>query len=260
MIPLRNTGHKSRERRRLVGRDNSADSDLAPRIDAIETALAGVSEALDRIEKQVVRANREQFKSNLQAEAHQKSADQMLEQLKAAGSRREDEMAQLKERSQLALEQATLKSRVSLIEKVLPIIDSLDEAIASYRGLQNRAEFQRSERPASPPVGFWQRLTGKLPPPEQVEIPFAALKWLDGIFHIREQLTEMLRSEGIVPIETVDRPFDPAYHIAVQVEPANEGIPDGWIVRERRRGYLRKDTVFRYAEVVVARGRERQQP
>jgi molecular chaperone GrpE (heat shock protein) len=42
--------------------------------------------------------------------------------------------------------------------------------------------------------------------------------------------------------------------VAVETAPASDQVRAGTIVREHRRGYLRGDTVLRYAEVVVARG------
>ena len=57
---------------------------------------------------------------------------------------------------------------------------------------------------------------------------------------------------GLEVIAAEGEPFDPELMEAVEVA-GDTGRPAGEVVEEIRRGYLRGDTVFRYAQVKVAR-------
>jgi molecular chaperone GrpE len=61
-----------------------------------------------------------------------------------------------------------------------------------------------------------------------------------------------IEQAGLEPIATVGQPFDPELMEAVEVA-GDTGRPAGQVVEEVRRGYLRGEVVFRYAQVKVAR-------
>ena len=75
--------------------------------------------------------------------------------------------------------------------------------------------------------------------------------WADGIVAIDRKLRGLLESEGVKPIESVGRPFDPREHEAIVSVPGT-GRPEGEIVDEVRRGYRLRDRVIRPALVAVA--------
>ena len=77
--------------------------------------------------------------------------------------------------------------------------------------------------------------------------------WLEGLAFVRDRLTEALAEAGVRSIATDGEFFDPRLHVAVDIAPAENGCAPGAIVRETRAGYVRGETVVRYAEVVVAR-------
>ena len=67
-----------------------------------------------------------------------------------------------------------------------------------------------------------------------------------------EELSKMLDSEGVSPIEAEGKPFDPNIHEAVlEVESCTR--PEGMILEELRRGYLYKGRVLKASMVKVAR-------
>lgn len=74
--------------------------------------------------------------------------------------------------------------------------------------------------------------------------------FLEGIQMVYNQLENALKSEGIVHIETENKPFDPNMHHAVmQVE--DENFESNVVVEELQKGYLLKDKVIRPAMVKV---------
>ncbi len=103
----------------------------------------------------------------------------------------------------------------SLLRKLLPIADDFD------RALEAMPEDLRSE------------------------------PWIEGIVLLDRKLRALLESEGVTPIETAGRPFDPREHEAIANVPGT-GRPEGEVVAEVQRGYRIRDRVLRPAMVAVA--------
>jgi molecular chaperone GrpE len=77
----------------------------------------------------------------------------------------------------------------------------------------------------------------------------------EGINAIQQQLDKILALEGVRPIESIGKEFDPYYQHAVQRVHDPEK-PDGVILDEFQRGYMLKDKVLRPAVVIVNRHEE----
>ncbi len=209
--------------------------------------IAALREAVEKLDRQVARAGKEQFKANSLAEAQQQNLKALLDQVRAGEAARERELTQLRAQADRGSDAA----RLEVIERLLPVLDGLDEAIAAGEGLLTEEEpvsalsFSQRVRAA------WRIVRGE---PPRVSLPaehWAA--WLHGVEFVRERLLEVLAAEGVQPIETEGQPFDPNQHHAVDVIAADATLPVGLIARETRRGYVCGDRVLRYAEVVVAR-------
>ncbi|MGQ9683988.1 MAG: nucleotide exchange factor GrpE [Anaerolineae bacterium] len=76
---------------------------------------------------------------------------------------------------------------------------------------------------------------------------------VEGVRLTHRHLQDVLRSEGVEPIEAVGQPFDPLEHEAVAMVEGAE--PAGTVVAEERRGYRHGDRLLRPAQVRVAAGR-----
>jgi len=76
---------------------------------------------------------------------------------------------------------------------------------------------------------------------------------LKGVEMTLKQLNEILRKEGLVPIDSVGKPFDPAYHEALSRVPSKEH-PENVVVKEYMRGYMLNSKVIRPAKVEVSAG------
>ncbi len=77
------------------------------------------------------------------------------------------------------------------------------------------------------------------------------VSWIEGLVLLDRKLRSLLESEGVKPMETVGKPFDPREHEAMVNVPGT-GRPEGEIVAELQRGYTIRDRVLRPAMVAVA--------
>lgn len=250
--------------------------DVAEELSALRTAVGALAQAqaeqqgdtaalremIEKLEKQIARAGKEQFKANSLAEAQQQSFQSTLEQLREATAYRERELEHLRER----LVGARAEGRMETIRRLLPVLDGLDEALSAGKRLVAGDSLQRAGMPTDHDAprsfswrrrlsGAWALLAGKLLDDLQPGVPSASsiAAWLEGLDFVRDRLLDILSAEGVRPIETDGETFDPHFHVAVEGVPAPDGLRPGAIVQETRRGYLAGDTVLRYAEVVVAR-------
>lgn len=73
-----------------------------------------------------------------------------------------------------------------------------------------------------------------------------------GVEAIQKQLDTMLAKEGVRPIESIGKSFDPYYQHAAQ-RIADPEKPDGVILEEYQKGYMLKERVLRPAVVCVNR-------
>jgi len=77
---------------------------------------------------------------------------------------------------------------------------------------------------------------------------------LSGAELIYQQFFDILKKEGVEPIEAVGKEFDPGLHEAV-MQAESEEYPEGVVVQEVLKGYRLHDKVIRFARVVVSKGR-----
>jgi molecular chaperone GrpE len=106
-------------------------------------------------------------------------------------------------------------------------------------------------------AGFLERL---IPIIDNFELGLQAAKAggnqsavLDGMSMVSKQLQDFLSSCGVETIDATGLHFDPNVHEAIAQEWSNE-IPEGFVVRQLRRGYRLKDRLIRPANVVVSKG------
>jgi molecular chaperone GrpE len=123
------------------------------------------------------------------------------------------EFDNFKKRTQRDSEQQAAVEKEAFIRDLLPILDSLERALAS--------EQTNSSEP------LHQGLTMTL-----------------------QQVGQLLHRHGIEAVEDLGRPFDPYRHEAVSVR-NDPNQPDQIILEVAQRGYSRSDQVFRPAKVIV---------
>jgi molecular chaperone GrpE len=74
----------------------------------------------------------------------------------------------------------------------------------------------------------------------------------EGVHATRDQLVDVLGSEGLLPVASDGQPFDPNVHEAVMGQPS-EDHEEGTILQTFQRGYVLNGKPIRVAKVVVAR-------
>ncbi len=82
---------------------------------------------------------------------------------------------------------------------------------------------------------------------------------LDGIVLVEKEFLRVLAKNGIMPIETAGKTFDPLYHEAVGTA-ENAELPENSVVEEVRPGWRIHDRVLRPAAVRIARKPEAPPP
>ena len=136
-------------------------------------------------------------------------------ELRAAWQRSAADFQNYRRRSEQEREATLGLASESLIRKLLTVVDDFDRALEAM--------------PAAP---------------EQVG-------WVEGVWLVERKLRALLESEGLTPIESIGKPFDPREHEAVVHQDTDEA-PDGTVIAELQRGYRLRDRVLRPALVAVA--------
>jgi len=80
-------------------------------------------------------------------------------------------------------------------------------------------------------------------------------KIIDGIEIVKKDLISIFKKNGIVPIECINKKFDPNFHQAM-LEVENNTKEPGTVVQEIQKGYMMKDRLLRPSLVGVAKKRE----
>jgi molecular chaperone GrpE len=78
--------------------------------------------------------------------------------------------------------------------------------------------------------------------------------WVEGMWLVERKLRRVLESEGLEPIDSLGKPFDPYLHEAVAYIESDE--PEGTVIQEHQKAYRLHDRVIRPALVTVARKKE----
>jgi len=106
----------------------------------------------------------------------------------------------------------------SLLQKLIPVIDNFEMAIAAAAATQE---------------GSAQSLQ-------------------TGVNMILSQLRSTLMEAGLEEIDATGKPFDPNFHEAVSQQETSD-VPEGHVVQQLRKGYRLRERLLRPATVIVAR-------
>lgn len=72
-----------------------------------------------------------------------------------------------------------------------------------------------------------------------------------GVELIYQKFSRILEAQGLVPFESVGKPFDVEYHDALLQMPKDD-VPPHTVIEEIERGYMLNDKVLRHAKVIVS--------
>ncbi|MFH1181774.1 MAG: nucleotide exchange factor GrpE [Candidatus Woesearchaeota archaeon] len=73
-------------------------------------------------------------------------------------------------------------------------------------------------------------------------------KFKEGVELIYAELYSLLKSEGLTPVESVGKKFDPYKHEAIMKE---ENDKDDVVLEDFQKGYMLKDAVIRHSKVKI---------
>lgn len=161
-------------------------------------------------EPRVAAEGGEDWEARFQAE--QARADDYLARWQRAAA----DMANMRRRHELDRQEYLKQANAALIESLLPVLDSFDNALATI--------------------------------PEDLR----SMPWVDGVILVERQLRSVLQRAGLSPIEAQGKPFDPNEHEALMHEQSDQA--EDTVTGELQRGYKLHDRVLRPARVKVAKG------
>jgi molecular chaperone GrpE len=107
----------------------------------------------------------------------------------------------------------------SLIQKLIPLLDNFDMALAAVQNGQTGA---------------------------------ASSSLQSGINMILQQFKSALTEAGLEEVDATGQPFDPNLHEAISQQETAE-VPEGHVVQQLRKGYKLRDRLLRPASVIIAR-------
>jgi len=123
-----------------------------------------------------------------------------------------------KKRATREKQEAIKFANESLLQKLIPVLDTFDMALAASQNGQTDA-----------------------------------LKSLQtGIAMVHQQLKGALAEAGLEEIDAAGKPFDPNLHEAISQKETSE-VPDGQVVQQTRKGYKLRDRLLLPASVIVAK-------
>ena len=148
-------------------------------------------------------------------QARLEEAEREREQFKGIAARAQADLVNYRRRAEEEKEETQRSAKSSLLMKMLSTVDDLDRAIAMI--------------PTDESAG-----------------------WGEGIQLVRRNVVNMLDTEGVTKVESLGRPYDPAFAEALLFRETEDG-EEGTVVEVFREGYMYKDRVLRAAQVVVAK-------
>ena len=198
-------------------KNQEAEAKAEAKAEAAETADAKHTEATEQedtkaTEKEDTKATEKE--DTKAAEKEDTKAAEKIAALQDQVLRQMAEFDNFRKRTEKEKEQSFSNGAASVVEKLLPIIDNFERAIASRK--------------------------------EDTDAAYA-----DGVEMIYKQFNTVLEGLGIKAIEAVGKEFDPSLHNAVMhIDDENYG--ENEVVEELQKGYTYGDTVLRHSMVKVA--------
>lgn len=144
-------------------------------------------------------------------EAAQKLADSYKDQL----LRKAAEFDNFKKRTEAEYVNLVKNANEGLISSLIPILDDFTRSMKSGREVKDHESFFK------------------------------------GVELIYNKFVRLLESHGLIPFESVGKPFDVDYHDALLQMPRSD-VPPHTVVEEIERGYKLFEKIIRHAKVIVS--------
>jgi len=129
------------------------------------------------------------------------------------------EMDNTRKRLRQQSEETIRLQRENLVREILPIVDNLERAVSAARTSGDGKSI------------------------------------VEGVEMVLRSMMDVLRAQGVTPIESVGQAFDPSRHEAVDHVASDTHAPNT-VIEEFHRGYQSGDRILRTARVTVSKGAE----
>ena len=148
-------------------------------------------------------------------QARLEEAEREREQFRGIAARAQADLVNFRRRAEEEKDEIRRNAKSTMLMKMLSTVDDLDRALALI--------------PSDESAG-----------------------WGEGIELVRRNVVNTLDTEGVTKVETLGRPYDPAFAEALLFR-ETEDEDEGTVIEVFKEGYMYKDRVLRAAQVVVAK-------
>ena len=140
------------------------------------------------------------------------------------------------------------KSDKEIIEE---LTETLQRLQAEFENYKKRVDKEKTEFVKYAKAELIQRL---LPTLDTFEIALKSTKdnerFVKGMEMVYAQFVSTLQSEGLKPIDSIEKKFDPYLHEVMLKEKSDKD--DGVILEELQKGYMLNDKVLRHSKVKIS--------
>ncbi|MBU89986.1 nucleotide exchange factor GrpE [Candidatus Woesearchaeota archaeon] len=136
-------------------------------------------------------------------------------------------------------------------EVIAELTDTLQRTQAEFENYKKRVDKEKAEFVKYAKAEIIHKI---LPTLDTFEISLKSTKdnekFVKGIEMAYAQLFSLLESEGLKPIESVGKKFDPYLHEVMLKEKSDK--EDGIVLEELQKGYMLNDKVLRHSKVKIS--------
>jgi molecular chaperone GrpE len=151
------------------------------------------------------------------ASQEEPSIEEQLQRYRELALRAQADLDNYRKRMVREKEESIRYANASLLERLLPVLDSFELGLQAARQV-----------PEAAPI-------------------------VQGFAMVEKQLVDFLRENGVEPVDAVGKEFDPNMHEAVSQQ-HHEEIDEGKVSHQLRKGYKLRDRLLRPSTVIVSKG------
>lgn len=142
--------------------------------------------------------------------------------------------------------------------RMVELTNDLQRMTADFSNYRKRNEAERADFAKFAKADLIARLLDVLDGYDRalatVPEDLKAQPWVEGMWLVERKLRQILESEGLEPIDSLGKPFDPYQHEAIAHVESDQ--PEGTVIDEHQKAYRLHDRVIRPALVTVAKKKE----
>ncbi len=143
-------------------------------------------------------------------------------------------------------------------QKLAELTDDLKRMTADFANYRKRNDAERAEFAKFAKADLIAKLLDVLDGYDRalatVPDELKGQPWVEGMWLVERKLRQILEAEGLEPVESLGKPFDPYRHDAIAHVESDE--PEGTVIQEHQKAYRLHDRVIRPALVTVAKKKE----